>query len=557
MDILTMWVGSNPSVQTLVVLALTVVCGLALGQIRMRGIGLGVSGVLFSGLFWGYMGLPVNTTIVGFVSDFGLICFIFAVGLQVGPGIADSFRQKGLLLNMLAAGITLGAIALTMLFIVASGQPASAVIGVFSGATTSTPALAAASQAVTDLAPADLSAQLTNMSLGCALAYPFGVVGVIVAMLIARRAGRIDITQEMRLLEEQSRLLHPPMSIRNLEVTNANLHGRPLSAIPGLEDMGVTISRVMEGNTVRAASPDTVLKPGMLVHVVGEERQLDRASLIIGPAVDTPLEASHGQLEIRYLLVTNGKALGKSLQSLHLTQDHGVTVTRIRRAGTELAPRRYLSLHFGDKVVCVGQKEHMDRAEQILGNSAKAFEQPHILPLFVGILLGVLAGSVPIAFPGLSAGFRLGLAGGPLLVAILLSRVQRFAGMTWYLPSSASSLLREMGISLFLACLGLNAGGSFVNADLGAAGWTWFAFGVCITLLPLLAAALLGRTVFRLDYATLCGLLAGSMTSAPTLAFAVELLDSDVPSSVYAAVYPLSTILRLLAAQGLVLLFCA
>ena len=556
METVMAWLGGTPSVQTLVVLALTVVCGLAFGQLRVRGIGLGVSGVLFSGLFFGYMGSPVDATILSFVSDFGLVCFIFAVGLQVGPGFTDSFRQRGLQLNLLATGVTGGAIVLSVLFIVLSGQPPSAVIGVFSGATTSTPALAAASQAVTDLAPADLSSQLTNLSLGCALAYPFGVVGVIVAMLIVRAGGRIDVVQEMRLLEAQARLLHPPMSIRNLAVTNANLFGKSLEAIPGLEDMGVTISRVMEGERVYAATPDTVLKEGMIVHVVGEEAQLDRASLIIGPAVDTPLEAAHGKLEIRYLLVTNGKALGKSLQSLHLTPDHGVTVTRIRRAGTELAPRRYLSLHFGDKVVCVGQKEHMDRAEKILGNSAKAFEQPHLLPLFVGIILGVVAGSIPFAFPGLSSGFRLGLAGGPLLVAILLSRVQRFAGMTWYLPSSASSLLREMGIALFLACLGLHAGGRFVNAMLGDTGWIWFGFGVCITLLPLLVVSFVGRLFFRLDYATLCGLLAGSMTSAPTLAFAVELLDSDVPSSVYAAVYPLSTILRLLAAQALVLFFC-
>lgn len=547
--------NSSPSALAVIILALTITLGLGLGQIRIWGVGLGVSGVLFSGLVLGNYGLRLDESILNFVRDFGLILFIFAVGLQVGPGFADSLKRRGLVLNALASGVVVLATILVIVFISVLDQPPAALIGVLSGATSSTPALAAASQSLEDLAPATLSQDISYLGLGCALTYPFSVVGVIIAMILTRLFGRIDIVQEMRLMEEQSKLLHPAMDTRNLLVTNTNLFGKPLSSIPGLEDMGVTISRVMENDAVLAATPDTVLKNNMIVHVVGESEQLDRASLIIGPEVDTKLEAAHGKLEVRYLLVTNNTALGKSLQSLHLTADHGVTVTRIRRAGMELAPRRYLNLHFGDKVVCVGQKEHMDRAELILGNSAKAFDQPHILPLFVGVALGVLVGLVPIAVPGLSAGFKLGLAGGPLLVAIVLSRIQHFAGMTWYLPSSASALLREVGISLFLACVGLGAGNGFFAAVFSDTGALWLGIGVVVTLLPLLVIAFIGRVFCHFNYATLCGLLVGSMTSAPTLSFAVDMLDSDVPASIYATVYPLATILRILSAQGLVVLY--
>lgn len=551
------FLGDGVGASSMVALGLTVAFGLAVGQVRVGGVSLGVSGVLFSGLLLGHFGLTLNPEVSVFVGDFGLIVFIFAVGLQVGPGFVDSLRRKGLLLNALAAGGVLTAVALGVGLVWLSGLPASAVVGAFSGATTSTPALAAASQTVQELGVPELAQHLANLSLACALAYPFGILGVILAMLLTRWVGKIDIQEELRQLEEQARQQHPTMAYRNLQVTNANLYGRPLSSIPGLEDMGVTISRVMENGEVMAATPDTTVKEGMLVHVVGEPRQLDRAELIIGPEAETRLEEHRGQLEVRYLLVTESNALGKTLQTLQLTPDHGITVTRIRRAGMELAPRRFRTLHFGDKVVCVGPAAALDHAEHVLGNSNKAFDQPHLLPLFVGITLGVLVGSIPFAFPGLSSGFKLGLAGGPLLVAIVLSRVQRAAGMTWYLPSSASILMREMGICLFLACIGLNAGSSFLEAALSGTGLSWIGIGACITLLPLLVMAWAGRRLFRLNYATLCGLLVGTMTSAPTLAFAVDMLDSDEPSSVYATVYPLATILRILAAQGLILLFYA
>ena len=549
--------GSNTVAMSIALLSACIALGLGAGQIRWKGIGLGVSGVLFSGLLLGHFGYTMDASVLAFVRNFGLILFIFAVGLQVGPGFTEAFRSKGLLLNGLASGVTLAEAALCVMALWLTQQPAAALVGVFSGAVTSTPALAAASQTLSEMLTTGVPEQLTNLSLGYAVAYPFGVLGVIVAIICLRAAWKVDIPAEVQLLEEASRRDHPVMHTRNLKVTNPNLFGKPLSSLPGLEDMGVTISRVMVGQSVRLATPDTELQQDMIVHAVGDQTHLDRAELIIGPRVETELQASHGKLEIRYLLVTSNKAIGKTLQQLHLLPEDGVTVTRIRRAGVELAPRRYLALHFGDKIVCVGQSLHMARAEKILGNSSQMFNKPNVLAVFVGIAIGVVVGCIPIAIPGMSQGFRLGLSGGPLLAAIVLSRIQHFAGVTWYLPNSASTLLREMGLALFLACVGLEAGGGFVEAVLSDAGLVWMGIGAVITLVPLLLIGWLGRVVFRLNFVTLCGLIVGSMTSAPTLSFAVNLLKSDVPSTIYATVYPLATILRLLAAQGLVMLFLA
>ncbi len=549
-------VGDGIGVQSVFVLALTIAIGLAIGQIKFWKLSLGVSGVLFSSLLLGNSGVELDQDILLFTRDFGLILFIFSVGLQVGPGFTDSLRQGGLALNALSAGIVAAGFALVLLFAFWFGSSPAALIGLFSGGTTSTPALAAATQTAGELVDKEELALVNlDLGLGYALAYPFGVIGVIIAMLLIRVIGRIDIANEMKSLEEILHRRHSAMHIRNLKLTNANLIGKHLSSIPGLEDMGVTISRVMDDGHVYPADPEMELKEGMIVHVVGDAEQLDRAELIIGPPVASKLRASHGHLEIRSLLVTNSRAIGSTLRALQLTPEHGVTVTRIRRSGMELAPRRNMPLHFGDKLVCVGSRHHMDHAERLLGNSTKMFNMPNVLPIFVGIALGVLVGSIPFAIPGLSTGFRLGLAGGPLLVAILLSRVQHFAGMTWYLPTSAAVLLRETGICLFLACVGLNAGQGFWSAVFSETGLIWLGMGACITLFPLLLIGWIARRFLGLNYVTLCGLLVGSMTSAPTLAFAVDMLDSDVPSSVYATVYPLATILRIFAAQGLVLLF--
>ena len=557
-DVLFSLFSANSGALTIFLLAVTISLGLGFGQIRVCRVSLGVSGVLFSGLLLAGLGVELNASLLGFVRDFGLVMFIFAIGLQVGPGFSDSLRRGGFLLNALAAGIVAVGFVLACAFVGLTGQSPAGIIGIFSGGTTSTPALAAASQTLEELAPAaSLPAISEDLGLGYAIAYPFGIIGVIAAMLIVRTAGRIRIPDELRELERRQPHTHTRMHTRNLQLANANLDGSLLGDIPGLDVMGVTISRVMEGDKVLPAVPSLRLKMGMVLHAVGETSQLDRAELIIGPQVATTLKASDGRLEVRSLLVTSNKSIGATLRSLQLLPEHGITVTRIRRSGMELPPRPDMPLHYGDKLVCVGPHGVMDSAEHLLGNSVRQLNMPNVLPIFVGIALGVLVGSVPIVIPGVSSGVRLGLAGGPLLISILLSRVQHFAGLTWYLPTSAAVLLRETGICLFLSCVGLSAGKGFQAALFSSTGALWLFLGFCITLLPLLLGAWVARRFFRMDYITLCGLLVGCMTSAPTLAFAVNMLDNDTPSAVYATVYPFSTILRIAAAQALVLLFFA
>lgn len=330
-------VGDGIGAQSVFVLALTIAIGLAIGQIKFWKLSLGVSGVLFSSLLLGNSGVELDQDILLFTRDFGLILFIFSVGLQVGPGFTDSLRQGGLALNALSAGIVAAGFALVLLFAFWFGSSPAALIGLFSGGTTSTPALAAATQTAGELVDKEELALVNlDLGLGYALAYPFGVIGVIIAMLLIRVIGRIDIANEMKSLEEILHRRHSAMHIRNLKLTNANLIGKHLSSIPGLEDMGVTISRVMDDGHVYPADPEMELKEGMIVHVVGDAEQLDRAELIIGPPVASKLRASHGHLEIRSLLVTNSRAIGSTLRALQLTPEHGVTVTRIRRSGMEL-----------------------------------------------------------------------------------------------------------------------------------------------------------------------------------------------------------------------------
>lgn len=545
--------------QATVVLALTIILGLALGLAQFRGIRLGVGGVLFSGLALGHFGLSVNHSVLEFVREFGLILFVFSIGMQVGPGFVDSLRRRGVRLNLVATLIVMLGAAGAVIGFFAFDLPLPVAVGLFSGGVTNTPSLAAASQVFMELAatPELADKAVGEASLGYAVAYPFGILGIILTMVLARVIFRINVAQDMRQMEEQAKVRYPTLENLTVCVSNPNVFGRMLGAVPGLTARGLTISRVREpgeDGEVRIPSADCVLREGMLVHAVGDAAGLERLKMLLGPPARTDLQTVPGPLDFRQLLVTRRGAAGKSPRALNLTWTHGITITRILRAETEFSPGPGVNLHFGDKVGAVGDAASLDRAERILGNSAKALKQPHVLPIFLGIALGAVLGSIPVSIPGLPSGIKLGLAGGPLLVAILLSRVHTFAGMIWYLPTSANLILREVGISLFLACVGLNAGDRFVGALMDGTGFHWMAVGACITFFPLLTGALLGRLLLGFNYPTLCGLLAGSMTNPPALAFATQTLDSDAPASVYASIYPLTMILRILMGQLLVLL---
>ncbi len=541
------------AVQAVVVLGLVVTLGLALGQIRAGGIRLGVGGVLFSGLAAGHAGLTVNHQVLDFAQEFGLILFVYTIGMQVGPGFVDSLRRRGLRLNLMAAAIVLAGAGLAAGLHRWGGLSLPAAVGIFSGATTNTPSLAAASQAFREAAPALGQAATAEAGLGYAVAYPFGICGIIMAMLVLRRLFRIDPAKELRQFEAQLQSRFPPLAAMTIEVTAPDAAGLPLGRLPGVADGGVVVSRIMSGGQTRPATDDTVLAPGLLLHAVGRQEALDALRRRLGRQSETDLPRLPGPLEVRRLTVTRPGVLGKSVPELALAQAHEVRVTRIRRAGTEFTPGPDVPLHFGDVLRCVGVPARLAEVERLIGNSARDLAHPHVLPLFLGIVCGAILGSLPLPVPGLPTGVRLGVAGGPLLVSILLSRLHHVRGLVWYLPESANLTLREIGICLFLACVGLAAGDRFLPTVLSGQGLSWLLAGAAVTLLPLLAAGIFGRLVLGCNYASTCGLLAGSMTDPPALAFATQMLGSDAPASVYATVYPLTMILRIVAGQVLVL----
>ncbi len=542
--------------QSIVALSLAVVLGLALGHIQVRGVRLGVGGVLFSGLALAQAGIRVETEILEFVREFGLILFVFTVGMQVGPGFVDSLRRRGLYLNLATVLVALLGVLFTVAFFFALGLPLPVTVGLLSGAVTNTPSLAAASQVFAEILPQGAAAAVAESGMAYAVAYPCGILGIILAMLLIRLAFRINPEKELRTLESLDAARHPPLQNMTFVVTNPNIRGMRLREFLELHPTGAVISRVRgpgENQPIHAPTPDTPLLENMLVHAVGEAGQLERLRVLLGPPGEVNLRTEPGPLEVRRLLVTDSSVAGKNVRALGLTPESGVTVTRVVRAGVEFTAGPGVNLHYGDKLLCVGEAKDLDRAAAVVGNSAKALEHPHILPIFLGILGGVLLGSIPVSLPGLPSGVKLGLAGGPLLLAIVLSRVNHFAGMVWYLPTGANLILREVGIALFMACVGLNAGAHFLETLIRGGGFVWMAAGACITFFPLVIVAVLVRLFLRYDYATICGLLAGSMTDPPALAFSVQMLGSDAPSSVYATVYPLTMITRILFAQVLVL----
>lgn len=541
--------------QSLAMLCLTMVLGLAIGRIRIFGVSLGVGGVLFSGIIISHLGFRVNTEILHFVREAGLILFIFMVGLQVGPGFIDSLRRRGLVLNIAAGMIVILGVLTVVVCFYSFGLSLPAAAGLLSGAVTNTPSLAAVSEVFAEIFPETINEATAEAGKAYAIAYPFGIIGIILAMLLVKYFFKIDARKELEQLAQRESREHPQLEGKTFIVSNPGIAGLTLESFLKLVPDGVVISRIKESpkRSIRAARPDVVLVKDMQLHAVGASAQLDKLMVMIGTVAEHPLPEQQGKLEIRRLLVTRSGVAGKSVRDFALSPEQGVTVTRIIRAGVEFAAGPNVHLHYGDTLICVGEVDALERASGILGNSQKELEHPHLLPIFLGILLGIVLGSIPIPVPGLPSGLKLGLAGGPMLVAILLSRTNHFAGMVWYLPLGGNLVIREAGIALFLACVGLNAGVGFVETLMSTTGLIWIISGACVTFLPLLIVAFFMRLKVGADYASICGLLSGALTDPPALAFAIETLKSDAPSSVYAGVYPLTMLLRILAAQLVIL----
>ncbi len=543
-----------PGLVAQAVLALSIVAavGLAFGSLGFRGIRLGAAGVLFVGILFGQLGMHLDERILEFVRDFGLILFVYTVGLQVGPSFFPSLRRQGFQLNVLAVTVVLlgGIIAVCLRTVFRFSVPA--VAGIFSGATTNTPSLAAA-QAVLQGFKGESSSNTDLLGMAYAVCYPFGIVGIILTMLLIRNVFRIDPEAEAIAKDLEAGSDDRTPDHIDLEVTNPNVDGLALRDVPFALESGIVFSRLYVKGKVNVPDDASLIHLGDVVRVVGPKTKLLEFEKVIGAKSAIDLKTVPSELTTERLFVTKRSLLGRSLHELNFEQLYGVVVTRVTRAELEFAAGDDVRIQFGDLLFVVGAKGGVEKVADLIGNKPKALDHPQVLPVFVGIFLGVVLGSVPIALPGTPAPVRLGLAGGPLIVALILSQIGRVGPLIWYLTPGANFVLREIGIVLFLACVGLKSGSRFLEVLISGSGVHWMLAGALLTLLPLLIVGFVARVALKLDFATICGLLAGSMTDPPALAFAGTIAKSDRPLVAYAAVYPLVMILRVFVVQILIL----
>jgi putative transport protein len=536
------------------ILSLVSILGLWIGNWRIYGVGLGIGGVLFGGILVGHFsklyGLTIDLHTLDFIREFGLILFVYTIGIQVGPGFFSSLRKSGLKLNAFAALlVVLGCIVAVVLHKVLN-IPLPVILGTYSGAVTNTPSLGAGQLMLTGL-----GVDANVMTLSYAMAYPFGICGILLSMWVIRLIFRINVESESRLYQQQSGLGHGNLQTMNVEVRNSNLNGLTLQEIPDLEEGEVVCSRLKRGDELMVPKPDTIVQLGDLLHLVGDKKSLRKVRLVVGEEVAVSLSTQGTDMRVERVVVTNEKVLGKTLGSLDLKSKFDVVVSRLNRAGIELVPGSSSSLQFGDILNLVGRTESIESVAGLVGNAQNKLQQVQMLPVFIGIGLGVVVGSIPFYIPGFSAALTLGLAGGPLLVALLLSRIGSIGKLYWFMPPSANLALRELGIVLFLSVVGLKSGGGFVSTLVHGDGLLWMECGAIITVLPLLMVGFLARVFGHINYLSICGLLAGSMTDPPALAFANAMHPtSDAAALSYATVYPMVMFLRIISPQLLVIL---
>ncbi|MFH7827368.1 putative transporter [Kluyvera chengduensis] len=543
---------------TVSVLALVAVVGLWIGNVKIRGIGFGIGGVLFGGIIVGHFvdqaGITLSSPMLHFIQEFGLILFVYTIGIQVGPGFFASLRVSGLRLNLFAILIVvLGGLVTTLLHKIFA-IPLPVVLGIFSGAVTNTPALGAGQQILRDLG--EPFSVVDQMGMSYAMAYPFGICGILLTMWLVRLCFRINVDKEAQRFDEQAGSSHSHLQTINIRVENPNLNHMAIQDVPVINSDKIICSRLKRGETLMVPSPTTIIESGDLLHLVGEAADLRSAQLVIGKEVETSLSTRGTDLKVERVVVTNEKVLGKKIRDLHYKQRYDVVISRLNRAGVELVASSNASLQFGDILNLVGRPAAIDAVASDLGNAQQKLQQVQMLPVFIGIGLGVLLGSIPLFIPGFPVALKLGLAGGPLIMALILGRIGSIGKLYWFMPPSANLALRELGIVLFLSVVGLKSGGGFVDTLLHGEGLSWIGYGILITGIPLLTVGILARVLAKMNYLTLCGMLAGSMTDPPALAFANNLhATSGAAALSYATVYPLVMFLRIITPQLLAVLF--
>ncbi|ALA00029.1 TPA: putative transporter [Enterobacter hormaechei] len=543
---------------TVSVLALVAVVGLWLGNIKIRGVGFGIGGVLFGGIFVGHfadqLGWVLSADMLHFIQEFGLILFVYTIGIQVGPGFFASLRVSGLRLNLFAFGIVVMGGLVTAILHKLFAIPLPVVLGIFSGAVTNTPALGAGQQILRDLGiPADV---VDQMGMSYAMAYPFGICGILLSMWLVRVLFRVNVEQEAKEHESTLTNGHALIKTINIRVENPNLNNMAIQDVPILNSATIICSRLKRDDTLMVPSPDTLIQHGDLLHLVGQPADLNNARLVIGQEVDTSLSTRGTDMRVERVVVTNEKVLGKKIRDLQVKERYDVVISRLNRAGVELVASQDASLQFGDILNLVGRPSSIDAVADMVGNAQQKLQQVQMLPVFIGVGLGVMLGSIPLYVPGFPVALKLGLAGGPLIMALILGRIGSIGKLYWFMPPSANLALRELGIVLFLAVVGLKSGGDFVDTLVNGEGMSWVGYGIFITAIPLITVGLLARMFAKMNYLTLCGMLAGSMTDPPALAFANNLhATSGAAALSYATVYPLVMFLRIITPQLLAVLF--
>ncbi|WP_112319734.1 putative transporter [Porphyromonas cangingivalis] len=542
---------------SILLIAMTIALGMALGKIKIFGISLGVTFILFVGILFGELGLRVNHEVLHFFKEFGLILFVFSIGLQVGPSFFSNFKKGGGTMNLIAAGIVFTGAIVTIIIHFITKLPITTMVGIMSGAITNTPGLGAAQQAYLDAT----GIEDPTIPMGYAVAYPLGVVGIIMSIIALRVIFKISFKNEEEALRRARGGSDEALEPLSLEVQNVAIFGKTVSSLSeSLSNRHFVVSRVYKRSTqsIDIAGPDTILEEGDKIFVITRKEDVDPITMMVGKEIKMDRKQwvpSNSHFVSRRVVITKSEISGKSIGALNLRALYGVNITRVNRSGFEMVASSDFRLQYGDKLTIVGSDAALSSVEKILGNSVKHLHEPNLISIFLGIALGVILGSIPMMIPGIPQPVKIGLAGGPLLVAILLASFGHKYKIVTYTTTSANLLMREIGITAFLACVGLGAGEGFLDTVVNKGGHMWVLYGVLITIIPILLMGTVARLAFKINYFTLAGLIAGSNTDPPALAYANTLSDTDASAIGYATVYPLTMFLRVLVAQLMILLF--
>ena len=541
--------GYLNTANTVLLYAIIISIGVFLGKFKIRGISLGITWVLFVGIFAGHLGLQIEPNTLLFIKDFGLILFVFCIGLQVGPSFFSSFKKGGITLNMLAIGIVfLNIIVALGLYFLDGSIELPMMVGVLFGAVTNTPGLGAANEALSQL-----NYSGDPISLGYACAYPLGIAGAILAIIAIRYICRINIDKEEEYLKTHDKD-NESLTVLRLEICNEAIAAKPLKEITKLTKLHFICSRICQQGVMSKPDADTILHIGDYVTIVCKEDDVDAITAFIGKKSDYNWDNENSPMISRRILITKPEINGKKLKDLHLSNIYNIIVTRVNRSGVDLFADPNLELQIGDRVMVVGKKDSIDHVAKTLGNELKKLDTPNIITIFVGIFLGILVGSIPLKFPGMPTPVKLGLAGGPLIIAILIGRFGHKLKLVTYTTVSANLMLREIGIALFLASVGIDAGDSFLHTIVEGDGLLYVAYGAIITIIPILIIGILGRYVYHINYYSLMGLISGSTTNPAALAYSSQTAGNDKPAVAYSTVYPLTMFLRIISGQVILLL---